>query len=112
LSTLNLPAPIAFDEVARVAREVADAVRGQPIAKKARMVAAYLDAELNRMSGDELCELRLRANLSQAEVAERLGVSQPTVSDMERGRRPVTAEAAMLGMMLEARARREGQGRG
>jgi DNA-binding transcriptional regulator YiaG len=86
--------------------KVADAVRGLPVAGKARLVAAYLDAEVNRLSGDELYELRRKANLSQAEFAGRLGVSQATISDMERGRRPVTAQAATLAMMLESRARR------
>jgi DNA-binding transcriptional regulator YiaG len=63
-------------------------------------VAAYLDAVLNPMSGDELYELRWGANLSQAEFAAPLGVSQPTVSGMERDRRPVTARAALLARAL------------
>jgi hypothetical protein len=43
-------------------------------------VAAYLDAVLNPMSGDELYELRWGANLSQAEFAAPLGVSQPRMA--------------------------------
>ena len=98
-----LPPPISLVEVAAVAREVADAARDLPVARKARMVALYLDAELNRMSGEELCELRSKANLSQAELATYLGISQSTVSDMERGRRPVTAATAISAMMVASK---------
>ena len=102
----GLPSPITLADVAAAASEVAASARGLPVARKARIVAVYLDAVLNRMSGDELYELRWQANLSQAEFAARLGVSQPTISSMETGRRPVTPGAAMLARMAAARASR------
>lgn len=37
---------------------------------------------------------RLRARLTQKQAAERLGVSQPYLSQLEKGERPVTAELA------------------
>ena len=100
------PAPVTLAEVAAVAREVADAARETPVEQKAWMVAVYLEKELNRMSGARLCELRSAANLSQAEFAACLGISQSTVSDMERGRRPVSAATAMSAMRVARRALR------
>lgn len=109
MNTTSLPAPITLVETAAAARDVADAARHLPIARKARLVAAYLDTTLDRMSGEELYRLRWEANVTQMEFAAQLGISQSTVSDMERGRRPVTPEAALLARMLAARARREGR---
>jgi DNA-binding transcriptional regulator YiaG len=103
----SAPAPVTLAEVASAAREVAAAARGSPVARKAWLVAAYLDALLNPMSSDELYELRLSANLSQTEFAAHLGVSQPTVSDMERDVRPVTARAALLARALARAAARQ-----
>ena len=102
----GLPSPITLADVAAAASEVAESARGLPVARKAQIVAVYLDAVLHRMSGDELYELRWQANLSQAEFAAHLGISQPSVSDMERGRRPVTTAAALLARMAAARASR------
>ena len=107
LRTSSTPAPVTLAEVASAAREVAAATRGSPIARKAWLVAAFLDAMLSPMRGDELYELRWGANLSQAEFAAHLGVSQPTVSDMERDRRPVTARAALLARALARAAARQ-----
>ena len=44
------------------------------------------------MDGIELLQLRRRADLAQYELAQRLGVPQTVVCDLERGRRPVTPE--------------------
>jgi len=39
------------------------------------------------MTGDELKKLRIKAQLSQADLASLLGVKQPRVSDWESGAR-------------------------
>lgn len=36
-----------------------------------------------------LTGLRLRDDLTQAQLAKEIGVSQPNISDMERGKRPI-----------------------
>ena len=107
MSTASSPVPIALADIAALAVEVFEATRDLPIARQAHMVAAYLDYEVNRLTGQELRELRSEAGLSQVELARRLGISQPAVSDMERDRRPVTAEAALLARRLAAWSRRQ-----
>ena len=87
-----------------VAREAADGVRGLAVARKAHIMALLLDAVLNRMSGDELNELRWQANLPQAEFGAQLGVADHL--RMECGRRPVTAAAALLARTAASRAAR------
>lgn len=46
------------------------------------------------MTNQQLKEGRLKAGLTQMEAADRLGVSQPYLSQMEKGQRPVTEELA------------------
>jgi transcriptional regulator with XRE-family HTH domain len=46
------------------------------------------------MQHEQLKAGRLRARLTQKQAAERLGVSQPYLSQLEKGERPVTAELA------------------
>jgi transcriptional regulator with XRE-family HTH domain len=46
------------------------------------------------MVGQELKDGRRKAGLTQVEAAARLGVSQPYLSQLERGRRPVTPPLA------------------
>ena len=41
-----------------------------------------------------LITLRLRAGLKQWELAHLLGISQTTLCDLQRGRRPITPEIA------------------
>ena len=43
---------------------------------------------------------RLRARLTQKQAAKRLGVSQPYLSQLEKGERPVTAELALSATAL------------
>ena len=47
---------------------------------------------MTAMDRFELITLRLRAGLKQWELAQRLGISQAALCDLERGRRPVTTE--------------------
>jgi transcriptional regulator with XRE-family HTH domain len=49
---------------------------------------------------DQLKAGRLRAGLTQKRAAERLGVSQPYLSQLEKGERPVTAELALSATAL------------
>jgi transcriptional regulator with XRE-family HTH domain len=60
------------------------------------------------MESSELRTARRRAGLTQAEAAERLGISQPYLSLIEKGERPLTpklAEAAVPLLRLPATAR-------
>ncbi len=52
------------------------------------------------MDGEKLRLGRLKKNLSQVEAAARLRVSQPYLSQLERGRRPVTARVARVAAKL------------
>lgn len=59
--------------------------------------------ELNNIRksiGRTLRELRLERHWSQADLAEKLGVSQSRVSDVERGRRSLTAEQFLYVLTL------------
>jgi XRE family transcriptional regulator, regulator of sulfur utilization len=68
---------------------------------------ARLDAEMRRFDlAGQLLALRLAAGLTQAEVAERSGLSQADISRYERGlgnptRTTIEAIAAALGAHLE-----------
>jgi len=53
------------------------------------------------MSGQELREWRLKHDLSQAELAELLGVSQKAISHWEVGDRKIPLYLAFLLEMLE-----------
>jgi DNA-binding transcriptional regulator YiaG len=54
-------------------------------------------------TAEEVLELRRRMGLSQAEMAEELGVRQQTVSEWETGRyQPRGASARLLGMLAES----------
>jgi Zn-dependent peptidase ImmA (M78 family)/transcriptional regulator with XRE-family HTH domain len=63
--------------------------------------------EFARMIGERVCHARLAANLSQAELAEKLGFNdRQTVSTIESGKRAVSAEelvklAGVLGQPLD-----------
>jgi len=48
-------------------------------------IAEALDLEDQRRHLSRLAELRLEAQLTQAKLAERIGVAQPRISDTEKG---------------------------
>lgn len=52
------------------------------------------------MTNQQFREGRLKAGLTQMEAAGRLGVSQPYLSQLEKGQRPVTAELARAAAAL------------
>ena len=52
------------------------------------------------MQYEQLKAGRLRARLTQKQAAERLGVSQPYLSQLEKGERPVTPELALSATAL------------
>jgi transcriptional regulator with XRE-family HTH domain len=52
------------------------------------------------MQYEQLKAGRLRAGLTQKQAAERLGVSQPYLSQLEKGERPVTAQLALSATAL------------
>jgi len=52
------------------------------------------------MNAEHLKSARLQAGLTQVQAATRLGVSQPYLSQMERGQRPVTAAVAQRAARL------------
>jgi len=52
------------------------------------------------MTGEQLRAGRLEAGLTQVQAARRLGVSQPYLSQLEKGERPVTAELARAAATL------------
>lgn len=52
------------------------------------------------MRHEQLKAGRLRARLTQKQAAERLGLSQPYLSQLEKGERPVTAELASFAAAL------------
>jgi len=51
---------------------------------------------ITNVTNDQLKTGRAKAGLTQIEAAERLGVSQPYLSQLEKGERPVTQELARL----------------
>lgn len=53
----------------------------------------WKEMEANRI-GNLLSAARLRAGLTQAELAKKLGVRQNMISDYERGRRPLSSSMA------------------
>jgi DNA-binding XRE family transcriptional regulator len=52
------------------------------------------------MTGDQLRQGRVVADLTQAQAAAKLGLSQPYLSQLERGRRPVTPDLALSATRL------------
>lgn len=50
------------------------------------MTAHAVSGEANWHVGDDIRKARLNAGLEQAELAERIGVSRPTLSKWERGK--------------------------
>ena len=63
----------------------------------------WKEMEKNRI-GNLLAGARLKAGLTQAQLAHKLGIKQNMVSDYERGRRTYSdAMATRLGMTLEVR---------
>ena len=63
----------------------------------------WKEMEKNRI-GNLLAGARLKAGLTQAQLAQKLGIKQNMVSDYERGRRTYSdAMATRLGMTLEVR---------
>ena len=47
---------------------------------------SYSDKELIRKWGEKLKSLRIAANLSQTELAEKTGLSRSSISEIEKGR--------------------------
>jgi ribosome-binding protein aMBF1 (putative translation factor) len=45
-------------------------------------------------AGDAICGLRYRENLTQKQLAEKMGINAQNLSHMEHGKRPVGAEMA------------------
>ncbi len=58
--------------------------RADPSERRAEYLEAVADEELGR----RLRELRLQAGLTQAELAARVGISQPNVARLESGVNP------------------------
>ena len=53
----------------------------------------WKEMQSNRI-GNLLCAARLKANLSQSQLAEKLGIRQNMISDYERGKRRLTSDMA------------------
>jgi transcriptional regulator with XRE-family HTH domain len=49
---------------------------------------------MDHPSGIELKVLRIRSGVRQFQVAQRLGIPAPILSDLENGKRPITVERA------------------
>ncbi|GAB3141707.1 XRE family transcriptional regulator [Micromonospora sonneratiae] len=64
-------------------------------------VAAHKDRMLSEVRAARLAEVRKRHNLSQTEVAERMGVSQSRVSAIEKGELPA-AEVGTISKYIAA----------
>ncbi|MCC7088183.1 MAG: helix-turn-helix domain-containing protein [Chloroflexi bacterium] len=59
----------------------------------------------SKWSAESITELRARLGLTQAEMADALGVRQQTISEWETGRyQPRGASVRMLQFLAEARA--------
>ncbi|MBF0468572.1 MAG: helix-turn-helix transcriptional regulator [Desulfamplus sp.] len=57
--------------------------------------------------GNLLSASRLKANLSQAQLASKLGISQNMISDYERGKRRLTPDMAKrIAKMLQIKVER------
>jgi DNA-binding XRE family transcriptional regulator len=54
----------------------------------------YKKISAEMTSGDRLHTRRFNAGLTQAELGEKTGFSRQRISDMERGRRPISLAAA------------------
>lgn len=52
------------------------------------------------LSGGEIRETRRRLQLSQTELASRLGVKQPSISRIEKGQKPSGAVQVLLDQWL------------
>lgn len=59
---------------------------------RTRLVNGNFSVPASTMQYEQLKAGRLRAGLTQKQAAERLGVSQTYLSQLEKGERPVTAE--------------------
>lgn len=68
-----------FDDTSARGAALLDKARGRPeFAGRASAIDAYVDRKANRLAA-----IRKAAGLTQAQIAEELGVSQPDVSKME-----------------------------
>lgn len=84
----------------RVSGRETSAVRSVLAGIAALLQAQPGEAAPGRTPGQALRELRRERGLSQAALAEKIGVTQMRVSDMEQGVRPISAETA--GRIAEA----------
>jgi ribosome-binding protein aMBF1 (putative translation factor) len=83
----------------------------QPVQKSLRTQAKYLSIEMSEQFGLALRDARLRAGLTQKDVAKRARVSQTYVSRLELGWQRLTVEsmsllAGAVGLNIAANARR------
>jgi len=58
------------------------------------LLASYLLKQQSNRIGNLLSAARLKAGLSQAQLAEKLGIRQNMVSDYERGKRRLSSAMA------------------
>jgi ribosome-binding protein aMBF1 (putative translation factor) len=84
----------------------------KPIRKSLRTEAEYISRELSEQFGLALRDARLRAGLTQKDLAQRARVSQTYVSRLELGWQKVTVKsmsllAGIVGLNVVAAARRE-----
>lgn len=64
------------------------------------------------MTSEEFRSIRLRLGLTQTELADRLGMTQPTVSRIERGERePTNQQGAAILLLAELMKKENGQGK-
>jgi len=66
------------------------------------------ELESLRRLGERVRRARLRRNLSQVELAERMGVHRPTVINLEKGRPGVTLAVAIKALSVFGYAERIG----
>lgn len=60
----------------------------------------YLDAGVKSLSGHEFAALRIRLGFSPADLAEKLGFAESTITTWERSGPPVWAHPAMVGLSV------------
>lgn len=72
-------------------------------------LGAALGAVVQSVTGERLRKLRDAAGLSQAALAEAAGCSQQTISNVERGTRPVAETALRIWQALASRQRLKGE---
>lgn len=62
---------------------------------------SYSDKEIIRKWGDKLKALRIEANLSQTELAQKTGMSRSSIAEIEKGRNFSMASLISISRVLE-----------